>query len=541
MKFPKLTTCLLCLASLVALSGCRHHKVSNPVAQVDSKQPDKVLFDRAENAIQHSRYDEARTLLQTLINTYPDSEFIARAKLAIADSWYDEGTSAGYQQAEREYNDFITFFPQMADAAEAQMKIANIHYMQMEKPDRDYTHALRAEDEYRKLIEQYPDSKLVPQAKQKLRDVQEVLAEREFSIGHFYFLRESWTAAIARLKTVADTYPLYSQADEALFLLGQANEQEASNVKAAKLPDATQRARQERLASDFRQDAINAYDRIIERYPAGQRANDAKQRLEAMHAPIPTPTPEAIAQNKAEIASRGDTSVKQRIFLNFKRQPDLSAAAHVGDPTMQDPQQSSAPAIAQHATKVLLGQDTPEQKVSGEIGGTGTAPITHETAPRSDAPDTTTPAPANAAPAATSAPASFEAVPENPNINTSSNTSTVTGTVATPATSAPANSAPSSQSNDSGMTTIPSTSTATGTAAPAGDAPQQTQPQAGTPTGTSAGDAAQQASPATTSNSASPSTGSATTTAQPSSSSKDDSSSSKTKKKKHGLGKLNPF
>src|SRR5262249_19136199 len=162
-----------------------------PLANVGSKQPDKVLFDRAMDQLKHNKFDQARMILQTLINTYPDSEFIARAKLAVADSWYAEGGTTALAQAEIEYKDFKTFFPNMPEAAEAQLKVANIHYQQMEKPDRDYTHALRAEDEYRSLIKEFPDSKLVPEAKQRLLEVQEVLAQREFMIGRFYYLRES--------------------------------------------------------------------------------------------------------------------------------------------------------------------------------------------------------------------------------------------------------------------------------------------------------------------------------------------------------------
>src|ERR1700747_1592135 len=107
-------------------------KAQNPIANVDSKQPDKVLFDRAEEAMKHGKYDIARLSLQTLINTYPDSEYVARAKLAIGDSWYNEGGAAAFAQAESEYKDFITFFPNMPEAAEAQMKIANIHFREME-------------------------------------------------------------------------------------------------------------------------------------------------------------------------------------------------------------------------------------------------------------------------------------------------------------------------------------------------------------------------------------------------------------------------
>src|SRR5512140_722546 len=235
---------VLVLAALVAgFAGCsRHNKnVKNPLADLGSKQPDKVLFDRAMDAMKHNRFDVARMTLQTLINTYPDSEFIARAKLAVGDSWYQEGGTAGLAQAEIEYKDFITFFPNMPEAAEAQLKVANIHYKQMEKPDRDFTHAKRAEEEYKQLLLQFPDSKLVPEAKQRLLEVQEVLAEREFRIGSFYYMRENLPASIARLKSLTDTYPLYSGADEALYMLGNIYEKQVTRTRSLDFKDEAQK------------------------------------------------------------------------------------------------------------------------------------------------------------------------------------------------------------------------------------------------------------------------------------------------------------
>src|SRR5262249_42802350 len=186
---------LLGVLLLLLASACTNKKVSNPLANVGSKQPDKVLFDRAMDQMKHNRFDQARMILQTLINTYPDSEYIARAKLAVGDSWYAEGGTTSLAQAELEYKDFMTVVPDLPEAAEAQWKIANIHYQQMEKPDRDFTHAMRAEEEYRQLILQFPDSKLIPEAKQRLLEVQEVLAQREFQVGRFYYLRNSYPAA----------------------------------------------------------------------------------------------------------------------------------------------------------------------------------------------------------------------------------------------------------------------------------------------------------------------------------------------------------
>jgi len=193
---------------LVFTAACTNKKSVNPLANVGSKQPDKVLFDKAMDAMRHNKFDVARLTLQTLINTYPDSEYIARAKLAVGDSWYAEGGTAALAQAEQEYSDFEIFFPNMPEAAEAQVKIANIHYQQMEKPDRDFTHAVRAEQEYRKVILQYPDNqKMVAEARKRCLQVQEVIAEREFRVGRFYYLKDSYPAAIARLRPIRYKQP----------------------------------------------------------------------------------------------------------------------------------------------------------------------------------------------------------------------------------------------------------------------------------------------------------------------------------------------
>jgi outer membrane protein assembly factor BamD len=372
---------ILLLGVLAVTVACTNKKVSNPIANVDSKQPDKVLFDRAMDAMKHNRFDVARLSLQTLINTYPDSEYVARAKLAVADSWYAEGGSASLAQAEIEYKDFETFFPNMPEAAEAQLKLANIHYQQMEKADRDPTHALRAEEEYRQLIMQYPDSKLVPEAKQRLREVQEVIASREFSVGRFYYLRQSYPAAIARLKSLVDKYPLYSKADEALYLLGQSYEGEINMLRARTMNEVAK----SRMIDDFTKGAAEAYDRILTRYPVMDRADDAKARLIALHQPVPKPTKAAVAQNKAEEDSRREASTLSKMMKTFAKHPNTSEAAKVGEPTLVDPTPMSASQVVQQATRAAMGGGGDSHSVSVETVKSGT-PGPDQPAPRSDSP-----------------------------------------------------------------------------------------------------------------------------------------------------------
>lgn len=393
-------TPIIVLAGTLALTtACTNKKVSNPLGKIDSKQPDVVLFDRGMDAMKHNHFDVARLDMQTLISTYPDSEYIARAKLALADSWYAEGGSAGLAQADQEYRDFITFFPNMPEAAEAQLKIANIQFSQMEKPDRDYTHAVRAEEEYRAVMMQYPDNqKMVAEARTKLMQVQEVIAEREFRVGRFYYLRESYPAAIARLRSLADRYPLYSKADETLYLLGQCYEGEIAAVrrqgaldkalteKAGKLDSKEFKSREaarERMFAEATDQAAAAYKLILTRYPVMEYSDDAKARLIALHQDVPRPTKAMLAQNKAEEAARHDPTLMGNVEGMFSKRPDVSEATTVGNPTLQDSPTYSATGIVQEMTEAMTGTKKPENSLSVESTGTGTPPE-NEPAPRSD-------------------------------------------------------------------------------------------------------------------------------------------------------------
>jgi len=413
---------IMLLAAVLAITtACTNKKVNNPIANVDSKQPDKVLFDRAMDAMKHNRYDVARLTMQTLINTYPDSEYVARAKLAIADSWYAEGGTASQEQAESQYKDFITFFPNMPEAAEAQLKIANIHYQQMEKPDRDYTHAMRAEEEYRQLILQFPDSKLVPEAKQRLREVQEVIAAREYGVAHFYYMRESYPAAIARLRSLVDKYPLYSKADEALYLLGQSYEGEITMLRArpacvhpGQPRGCIDEVTKARMIEPFAKGAAEAYSRILTRYPLMDRADDAKARLIALHQPVPKPTKAAIAQNKAEEDSRKSSNMLSRVMRNFEKHPDVTEAARVGEPTLVDPTPTSATEIVQQAARAAAApaSGSGSNSVAVETVGNGTIPD-NAAAPRSDSPNATDAAAAEPAPGNAATPAAANELQPN--------------------------------------------------------------------------------------------------------------------------------
>jgi len=323
---------------------------ANPLAKLNSRQPDKELYDKAMVAMKKGRFDVCRLDLQTMLNTYPDSEYRMRAKLAVGDSWFKEGGTAALTQAEAEYQDFITFFPNAPEAAEAQMKVADIYYQQMEKPDRDYNNAQRAEQEYRKMINIFPDSTLVPRAKQKLRDVQEVLAERETGIGLYYGSRDNYSAAIARLETVVDTYPLYSKSDQALLGIGDALAGEARFFQnQPNIPGAIK----ERLRASYQDRAAEAYAKVITRYPMAPHVEDARDRLVAMNRPVPEPTDAAVAENDAEQKSREPLRFTNKTLGIAKHGPTVVEAVHVGEPSLEDPKRTLAPDVTKQNAAMI--------------------------------------------------------------------------------------------------------------------------------------------------------------------------------------------
>jgi len=353
------------------LAGCFGKKNVAPVAGT-SAEPDKVLYEKASNDIKHGKYSVGRLGLQTLINTYPDSEYLAKAKLEIAESYYKEGGTAGLKQSIVECKDFITFFPFLDEAANCQLQIAMAHYRQMEKPDRDHAEAVQAEAEFQTFLEKYPNSPLFPQAEQDLRNVQEVLAEGNFRVASFYYTRAAYRASGARLIELTTRYPLYSQADQANWMLGQIYEKGEHNDIAAKY-----------------------YSRIVKDYPLSPLAGDAKNKLVKFGVPVPPPDPTALARMQKEQSFNRPGLVKRSMTM-LKNSPDVSTAAHNGAPTMTPASESGDETIG-----FGLQPNTPAATTSS-VGSTATVETITPGSPNA------LPEPAPTAPATDAAPAATD-------------------------------------------------------------------------------------------------------------------------------------
>ena len=334
-------------------------KDAAPAAADSSVAPDKVLYDRAIVDIRKGRHEVGRLNLQTLINTYPDSEYLAKAKLAIADSYYREGGSANLTQAIAGYKDFIVFFPFLPEAPYAQIQVAMTHYKEMAKPDRDRTEAKAAEEEFQTFLAKYPKDPLVPKAQQHLRDVQEVLAEGDYRIGYYYYVKGDRRAAAGRLLAVTKRYPLYSRSDDALWMLG----------------DIFEKSEKKEIASIY-------YSRIVKEYPLSPRVGDAKGKLVAFHVPVPQADPKALAWMQAELNTpRPKPGLLSKPMIMVKSGPDkeLRSSSRLGAPQMEPENDTTS------AVDILTGGGKTQLGAGGASGAPGNTAVVEIATPQSGA------------------------------------------------------------------------------------------------------------------------------------------------------------
>jgi outer membrane protein assembly factor BamD len=383
---------------LLLTAGCSH-KYENPITK-DTQQPDKVLFDTSIDDIEHGRYERARLTLQTMMNTYDTSEYLAKAKLAVADSWKREGGAHGMAEAEAQYKDFILFYPNMEESAEAQYRICEMQFQQMDKPDRDNVHARMADAECKDVLQKWPNSQYATQAADLLRKAQEVIAGGEMAAARFYLKKggNGYFSAANRFDNLVRQYPLYSQAPDALWMAADSYNQ---------------------MGDKFDNQQAEDYTRIVRDYPLSVHVEDAKKQLRAMGRPIPDADPVAEARMKFELENlKRPGFISRSIISPFSDRPDTWAAAKSGNPQAD----AFRPGMPQDVPEAARG--TPESGVSTVTIGTVNRDILNS------APDARTNA-------GTTAPASGDASAKKPedklgSSNSTTNAGTATATPASP-------------------------------------------------------------------------------------------------------------
>jgi len=255
---------------------------------------DRELFIVATREVRKGNYDVGRLLFQTIVTTYPDSPYLPMSKLAVADSFFIEGSTGTLIQAVAAYQDWLTFFPTHPLADRVVLKIAESEMRQIGLPDRDATKAKRAENRLKALLQTYPNSILKKDAERRLAEVQDNLGLHNLLIANFYYTlavdqkKGGLKGAQSRFREIIDKYPDFKFMDEVLFRLGVTYQLEEETDQAARY-----------------------FQRLMADYPNSEYSKKSKEQLELIGASVPPPNP-----GREKVLPAEDVS----FFQNFKNQ-----------------------------------------------------------------------------------------------------------------------------------------------------------------------------------------------------------------------------
>jgi len=269
---------LLLVAALACLSlPARGASASKPdkLTQELLSSPKEVLFEKGKALIAKKKYEEGRKYLSYVFETYPNDPLGRDALLLVADSYVKQGGAAAYTEARYRYRDYLNRYPDAPRRDYARYQFAFCSDKEHETPDRDQTPTHEAIQQYQSLIREYPDSAYAGAARERIRQLIDLLAEHEFGVGYFYMRKGSLASAMGRFSGLEERFPDYRNKDKLFFYEARTLTRLGRNDEAARY-----------------------YSRLIEEYPKSEYLRKAKDRLKKL-APAGLPSEEKEAAKPA--------------------------------------------------------------------------------------------------------------------------------------------------------------------------------------------------------------------------------------------------
>jgi outer membrane protein assembly factor BamD len=242
------------IAALVLIAGCASStKKPDKITAELLNSPKEVLYEKGKALFDKKKFDQGRKYLNFVFETYPNEKEGRQALLLVADSYFRQGGATGYTEARFRYRDYLNRYPGAPQRDYSRYQFAVCYDKEHEKPDRDQTSTREALEQYRVLLQEFPDSAYVSVARERIRRLTDALADHEFLVGYFYIRKGAPGAALSRFTAIEQRYPDYASKDRLFYY-------EAEALK--------------RLGRG--EEASRYYSRVIEEFPASLYAKMAR-------------------------------------------------------------------------------------------------------------------------------------------------------------------------------------------------------------------------------------------------------------------------
>ncbi|MEO0327564.1 MAG: outer membrane protein assembly factor BamD [Pseudomonadota bacterium] len=241
MSIRSLTSLILGFG-LIVLGACSKTDDKNADFAFEEVIAPEILYNQALANLDAGDLKTAQKRINDLNSQHPYSEYSRRSLILNTFINYRKGEYAGATSTGKR---FLQLYPGDKDAAYAQYIIGMSYFKQIPHITRDQTVTARAYNAMNALVEKYPESEYVEDARRKIRVTRDQLAGKEMLVGRYYQERREYLASINRFRKVVENFPKTRHVEEALarltesyFALGLAEEaQNSAAVLGHNFPD----------------------------------------------------------------------------------------------------------------------------------------------------------------------------------------------------------------------------------------------------------------------------------------------------------------
>lgn len=204
MKHQRFITLIL----IALLAGCSSTK------EVVPDTPPAELYAAAQQKLQSGDWQSAISSLEALDSRYPFGPYSDQVQLNLIYAYYKSGqyplsvaTISRFTRLNptHERSDWVLYMRGLNYMAQDNNFLHSIFHM--DRSDRDPEPAKVAFNDFKTLLERYPNSQYSADAKQRLVYLKNRLAQYDLASADYYLRREAYIAAVNRAQELQKTYP----------------------------------------------------------------------------------------------------------------------------------------------------------------------------------------------------------------------------------------------------------------------------------------------------------------------------------------------
>ncbi|CAH1666518.1 MAG: outer membrane protein assembly factor BamD [Chelatococcus sp.] len=210
----------------IPLAGCDSLSSLNPFDKAEKYKPEIIpevpgdqIYNEGLAHLDKRNYSDAAKKFDALDKQYPYSQWSQKALIMNTYANYEGGA---YDDAANSARRYLALHPASQDAAYAQYLLAMSYYKEVPDVSRDQERAEKALTALQELVDRYPKSEYVADAKFKIQVLRDQLAGKEMEVGRYYLKQRNYTAAINRFRIVVSKYQTTRHVEEALERLVEA-------------------------------------------------------------------------------------------------------------------------------------------------------------------------------------------------------------------------------------------------------------------------------------------------------------------------------